>query len=270
MPRSRRAAAEPACRASASRPLCLRVGRLRLRARGCRLGVPGAAPSSLSHSTIRPHEEGRASARTPRPGSDAGLQQVHPAWQGPTPQAALGPQLRPAARARRAHLLSAHSGVAGERCRADTRPGGRGCMTPPTHASRTRSSFIYYPFGGETGLILLPHSSQRSPRQRGGDRWAHDAHGRRGRGRGRGRQVSVSRFEGRLGGAVGTGRAGLAGWRCRRDTIPLSPNTFLAPRRDSQLCREQAAWERPAPEAGRGDGPHPRSAGHGHAALGGT
>lgn len=216
MPRSRGAAAEPACRASASRPLCLRVGRLSLRARGCRPGVPGAAPSSLSHSTIRPHEEGRASARTPRPGSDAGLQQVHPAWQGPTPQAALGPQLRPAARARRAHLLSAHSGVAGERCRADTRPGGRGCMTPPTHASRTRSSFIYYPFGGETGLILLPHSSQRSPRQLGGDRWAHGAHGRRGRGRGRGRQVSVSRFEGRLGGAVGTGRAGLAGWRRHR------------------------------------------------------
>lgn len=54
------------------------------------------------------------------------------------------------------------------------------------------------------------------------------------------------------------------------DTIPLSPNTFLAPRRDSQLCREQAAWERPAPEAGSGDGPHPRSAGHRHAALGGT
>lgn len=69
---------------------------------------------------------------------------------------------------------------------------------------------------------------------------------------------------------MGTGWAGLAGWRCRGDTIPLSPNTFLAPRRDSQLCREQAAWERPAPEAGRGDGPHPRSAGHGHAALGGT
>lgn len=124
MPRSRGAAAEPACRASTSRPLCLRVGRLRLRARGRHPGVPGAAPSSLSHSTIRPHEEGRASARTPRPGSDAGLQQVHPAWQGPTPQAALGPQLRPAARARRAHLLSAHSGVAGERYRADTRLGG--------------------------------------------------------------------------------------------------------------------------------------------------
>lgn len=69
---------------------------------------------------------------------------------------------------------------------------------------------------------------------------------------------------------MGTGRAGLAGWRCLHDTIPLSPNTFLAPRGDSQLCREQAAWERPAPEAGRGDGPHPRSAGHGHAALGGT
>lgn len=124
-------------------------------------------------------------------------------------------------------------------------------MTPPTHASRTRSSFIYYPFGGETGLILLPHSSQRSPRQLGGDRWAHGAHGRRGRGRGRGRQVSVSRFEGRLGGAVGTGRAGLAGWRCRRDTIPLSPNTFLAPR----LATLQGAGGLGAPRpGGRGRG----------------
>lgn len=54
------------------------------------------------------------------------------------------------------------------------------------------------------------------------------------------------------------------------DIIPMSPNTFLATRDISRLCREHPDWERPAPRGQEGRRRHSQHASHGSVAPEGT